>query len=188
MIAPVLRQRLLVLARSALEARVLRQPAPVVPDELNVPASGVFVTIRCAGDLRGCLGTLDERERLAEAVVRLAGEVAHEDYRFRPVAARELVEVVIDVSVLTPAERVRDPMIIEIGRDGLIVEQGSRRGLLLPQVAVEYGWDRETFLNHTCLKAGLRPHAWRVGTTTIWRFQADVFGEETWPQRYIVTE
>lgn len=170
------RQRLLELARAALEAKVRGMAAPEVATDLNRSASGLFVSIHCAGELRGCLGTLDDRERLGEAVVRLAAEVSYQDYRFRPLAVEELVAISIDLSVLTPAERVDDPSTIEVGADGLIVQQGARRGLLLPQVATEQGWDRETFLAQTCLKAGLPPDAWRRGATVL-RFRAEVFGD-----------
>jgi AmmeMemoRadiSam system protein A len=168
------RRRLLELARTALVARVRRARAPHPPPDLTVVSSGLFVTIHCKGELRGCLGTLDGREPLAESVVRLAGDVAHEDYRFHPLSAQELDDVEIDLSVLTPTEMVIDPAAIEVGRDGLIVERGSRKGLLLPQVATEQGWDRKTFLAHTCVKAGLPPDAWQHGAT-IRRFQAEVF-------------
>ena len=171
------RQRLLALARSALIARVRRAAAPEAPDDLNVPCSGVFVTIHHKDDLRGCLGTLDGRERLAESVVRLAGDVSHQDYRFAPLLPHELDDITIDLSVLTPTELVGDPSTIVVGRDGLIVQQGRYKGLLLPQVATEHHWDRETFLAHTCIKAGLPPDAWQHGAAIL-RFQAEVFSEE----------
>ena len=177
MISTAHRQRLLHLAREALVARVRRGEAPAPPGDLEVPSSGVFVTIHCRGELRGCLGTLDGREPLAESIVRLAGDVSHQDYRFNPVATHELDHLSIDVSVLSPTEVVTDPTAIEVGRDGLIIEQGSYRGLLLPQVATEHGWDREKFLVQTCVKAGLPPDAWRHGATIL-RFQAEVFREE----------
>jgi AmmeMemoRadiSam system protein A len=170
------RRELLALARAALEAQVCGEARPELPLHLNRPAAGLFVTIYCDGALRGCLGTLDGQERLADAVLRLAADVSHQDYRFAPLVASELPRVVIDLSVLTPAVRVSNPLSITIGTDGLIVEQGSRRGLLLPQVAAEHGWDRETFLSQTCVKAGLSPDAWRRGAT-ISCFQAEVFGE-----------
>lgn len=176
MIAEADRKRLLDLARHSLIARVRGTTAPQAPDDLNVPASGVFVTVHDPSDLRGCLGTLDAREPLAEAVVRLAGDVAHNDHRFEPLESHEVDHVVIDLSVLTPPELVADPSAIVVGRDGLIVEQGSKKGLLLPHVAPEHGWDRETLLAHTCIKAGLAPDAWRNGAT-IFRFEAEVFGE-----------
>ena len=132
--------------------------------------------MHCDGALRGCLGTVAEHVRLSEAVARLGADVSTEDYRFTPLQPPELPRVTIELSVLTPTEIVTDPETIEIGRDGLIVEQGNRRGLLLPQVAVEHDWDRETFLDQTCVKAGLPSSAWRHGAT-IRRFQAEVFGE-----------
>ena len=178
MIAAADRKRLLDLARQALIARVLGTPAPQAPDDLEIPASGVFVTVHDRTDLRGCLGTLDAREPLAQAVVRLAGDVAHKDHRFEPIGTLEIDHVVIDLSVLTPPELVDDPLAIVVGRDGLIVEHGSSKGLLLPQVAPEHGWDREALLAHTCLKAGLASDAWCNGAA-IFRFEAEVFGDGT---------
>ena len=172
------RRQLLAIARRALDARVRRQEAPPVSTDVHVRGSGVFVTIHCDGQLRGCLGTLDERTPLADSVARLGADVATEDFRFPPITIAELPRVTIDLSVLTPPERVTNPETIQVGRDGLIVEQGSRRGLLLPQVATEHGWDRETLLDQTCVKAGLPSSAWRHGAT-IRRFQAEVFSETT---------
>lgn len=177
MIAMVDRKRLLALARTAVIARVQRHAPPRPPADLNIVASGVFVSLHRRGELRGCLGTLDGREPVADAVVRLAGDVTHRDYRFEPLHPGELRDVAIDVSVLTTPCLVRDISEIEIGRDGLIVEQDSCRGLLLPQVAPEHGFDRDTFLAHTCLKAGLTPDAWRHGAS-VFRFQAEVFSED----------
>lgn len=172
----LIRRRLVELARSALDARVHRRQPPPVPRDLAVDAFGVFVTLHHRGDLRGCLGALDCRERVVESVARLAAAVAHEDYRFRPVQIEELPHTTVDLSLLTPPQPVVDHLTIEIGRHGLIVEQGSRRGLLLPQVAPEHGWDREAFLSHTCAKAGLPSSAWQRGAT-IYYFEAEVFGE-----------
>ena len=171
-----IRRRLLGLARQALEARVRGEKPPPLPADLQVRSAGVFVTIDCHGELRGCLGTLEEGIHLAEAVTRLAAEVCHADYRFSPVTRGELQYVTIDLSVLTPRELLEDHTTIVIGRDGLIVEHGGRHGLLLPQVASEHGWDREMFLAQACAKAGLSHDAWRRGAT-VFRFRADVFGE-----------
>ena len=176
MIATADRRRLLGLARHALVARVVGTLPPQPPGDLNWPAFGVFVTVYHRDDLRGCLGTLDPHEPLAAAVVRLAGDVAHHDHRFEPIAPHELDHLVIDLSLLTPPEVVDDVADIVIGRHGLIVELDLRRGLLLPQVAPEQGWDREMFLAQTCGKAGLTPDAWRHGATIL-RFEAEVFGE-----------
>jgi AmmeMemoRadiSam system protein A len=110
---------------------------------------------------------------------------ASRDPRFPPLTAGELPAVDIEISVLTPICPVGDVTEIEVGRDGLVAQDGYRRGLLLPQVASERGWDRETFLSHTCLKAGLRSDAWRTGAR-ISRFQAEVFSEQS--QRGASTE
>ena len=177
MIAHEHRKRLLDLARAALMARVRGERPPPAPDDLNIPASGAFVTLYCQGELRGCLGTLDGREPLAEVIVRLGGEVACNDPRFEPLRPAELLAVALDVSVLTTPQPVKDAAEIVIGRHGLIIEHGERKGLLLPQVATEHGWDREAFLAHTCVKAGLRADAWRCGARIL-RFEAEVFGDE----------
>jgi AmmeMemoRadiSam system protein A len=176
MIAVLDRRRLLDLARRAVAARVRREPPPVAPHDLQLSASGVFVTIYFRGELRGCLGTLELGEPVAEAVVRLGGDVAHRDYRFAPLRVDELHAIRVDLSVLTAPVRVEAVSEIVLGRDGLIVEHGARRGLLLPQVAPEHGFDRDTFLAHTCLKAGLPGDAWQRGAA-IYRFEAEVFGE-----------
>ena len=170
------RKRLLVLARHAVIARVRHERPPAVPQDLQMPASGVFVTIHHRGELRGCLGTLDPREPVAEAVIRLGGDVTHRDFRFDPVRAEDLDDIAVDISVLTQPMRIAGPSDIVVGRDGLIVEQHGRKGLLLPQVAPEHGFDRESFLAHTCLKAGLEADAWRHGAA-IYRFEAEVFSE-----------
>jgi AmmeMemoRadiSam system protein A len=171
------RERLLALARRALEARVRRDPAPPVEHGggLDVPM-GAFVSVHCRGELRGCLGRLETDRPVAENVVHLAAVVSDSDPRFAPLRPGELADVDIEISALTPEQEVHDVSEIEVGRHGLIVEQGHRRGLLLPQVATEYNWDRETFLEHTCLKAGLPRDAWRHGAR-IYTFEAQVFGE-----------
>jgi AmmeMemoRadiSam system protein A len=170
-------RRLLNLARRCLEARVRRQPQPPVEYEgaLDV-CRGAFVSIHDDDDLRGCLGRLETDRAVADVVAHLATVVADSDPRFAPVTPEELPTLVIEISVLTPEYEVADVTEIEVGRHGLIVERGSRRGLLLPQVATEYGWDRETFLDHTCVKAGLPADAWRRGAR-VFRFEAQVFHE-----------
>jgi uncharacterized protein len=142
------------------------------------PASGAFVTLKKHGELRGCIGTLECRSPLPEEVARVAVSAAREDPRFEAVRASELNDLDVEVSVLGPLEPI-DPLdrdAIEIGRHGLVVEQGWRRGLLLPQVATEWGWDRETFLSQTCVKAGLPHDCWRTGAK-VYRFAAEVFGD-----------
>ena len=172
------KRALVALAREAVKgaAGASREIVAVTGDLPD--ASGAFVTIKRGGQLRGCIGTLHCRRSLAEEIERVAVSAAREDPRFPPLRAAELHDVEIEVSVLGPLERIdpRDPASVEIGRHGLVVEQGHRRGLLLPQVATEQGWDRDTFLSQTCAKAGLPPDAWRHGAT-VSRFDAIVFGE-----------
>src|SRR5690606_18977470 len=160
-ISPARQQRLVALARAALFAQVRGKAAPRPPDDLDVPVSGAFVTVYAADRLRGCLGYVGRRERLGLAIARLAAEVAYRDVRFDPLRPHELSHVELDLSLLTDPEPVVDVAEIVVGRDGLIVEHGPHRGLLLPQVAVEHGWDRETFLARTCEKAGRGCDAWQ---------------------------
>jgi AmmeMemoRadiSam system protein A len=171
-------ERLLTLARNALEARV-RGEVPPSPQHTGALGlyRGAFVTIHCGGDLRGCLGRIETDLPLGETVVSLAAAVADSDPRFAPVEAVELSDIDIEISVLTPEREVRSIGEIEVGRHGLIVERGHRRGLLLPQVALEQRWDRETFVSHTCRKAALPPDAWRHGAR-LFVFEAQVFGEQ----------
>ena len=184
------RDRLLELARSGLEARVLGLALDAGPgDELGT-ASGAFVSIHRGHDLRGCLGRLQPMPvdpargtpcpgggiSLSDLVVHLARAVADSDPRFPAVRPDELAHLDIEISVLTPEREIGTPGEIEAGRHGVIVEQGGRRGLLLPQVATEHGWDRVTLLEHTCLKAGLPRTAWKSGAR-MFVFEAEVFGE-----------
>jgi uncharacterized protein len=177
MLDDLTKQRLLQIAAAAAEAQVLGRRPLTVPPDIVFPTSGVFVSLHYGRMLRGCLGTLGDREPLALAVARIAAAVCHEDPRFAPVHHEELRLLTIEISVLTPRQPVSDIIEIEVGRHGLIVEQGRHRGLLLPQVAVEHGWDREEFLVHTCLKADLPRDAWR-NRAQIYRFEADVFAQE----------
>jgi uncharacterized protein len=147
-----------------------------LPRELPA-ASGVFVTLKARGVLRGCLGTLESRDGLAPDVARCAADAASADPRFAAVSPGELPEISIEVSVLGPLEEIDpfDASAIVIGRHGLVVERGRHRGLLLPQVATEWDWTREQFLRQTCLKAGLDGDAWQRGAR-VFRFEAEVFG------------
>ena len=170
-------RHLLDVARSALEARVRRErrPALVCGGVLALPRAA-FVSIHRDGDLRGCLGRLSLDRPLGETVADLAGSVADSDPRFSPLSPSELSFVQIEISVLTPPHQIGSIAEIEVGRHGLIVERGSARGLLLPQVATERAWTRETFLEQTCVKAGLPRDAWKDGATVL-AFEAQVFGE-----------
>jgi hypothetical protein len=171
------RRALLDLARASIASQVTRGGA-VAPGPLDLPdASGVFVTIKRRGQLRGCLGTLQNRAGLAAEVVRCAADSASEDPRFPPVSREELSDLTLEISVLGPLESIdARPDAFTIGVHGLVAEQGLHRGLLLPQVATEWGWDSEQFLRQTCIKAGLPPDAWRRGAR-FFRFAAEVFGD-----------
>ena len=172
------RGTLLRIAREAVEAAAKAMPYAPASDDLVLQEPGAaFVTLRKHGDLRGCIGTIEAREPLLENVANMARAAAREDFRFGPVHLTEVPELSIDISVLSPPRRVEDVAEIEVGVHGLIVEQGSQRGLLLPQVPVEWGWDRDELLNQTCAKAGLPPDAWRRGAE-IYAFTAEVFGEK----------
>lgn len=170
-------RQLLAIARAGLEARVRGTRVPESGSKgANQPGQGAFVTIFCNGELRGCLGRVTSDWPLPDLVRHLAQEVADSDPRFTPVAPHELEDIALEVSVLTPEREIRSIDEIEVGRHGLIVEQGSRKGLLLPQVPTEHEWDRETFVSQTCLKAGLPADAWRHGARLL-VFEAQVFGE-----------
>jgi len=172
-------QRALVeIARDAVAEHVAGRTGGTPRVEDLPEASGAFVTLKKKGELRGCIGTLECRAPLAEEVARVAVCAAREDPRFEPVRASELDEIDVEVSVLGPLEEIDpfDPAAIVVGVHGLVVERGYRRGLLLPQVATELNWDREAFLAHTCLKAGLPADAWRSGAK-VYRFAAEVFGD-----------
>ena len=172
-------RRLIALARRALEARVRREtPPPIERGGGLEEVRGAFVTIHDRGELRGCLGRIETNVPLGDTVADLAASVSDSDPRFQPVVLLELHEIDIEISVLSPEQEIPALAHIEIGRHGLVVEHGRRRGLLLPQVATEQGWDRETFVSHTCLKAGLPRDAWRHGARLL-VFEAQVFGERS---------
>lgn len=172
------KRALLRAARAAIRSQVTGEAMAPGPCATLPAGTGAFVTIRRAGRLRGCLGTLECRGPLLEEIARCAARAAREDPRFPPVEASELAALAIEVSILGPLEPIspHDRDAIVIGRHGLVVERGSRRGLLLPQVASEWGWGPEDLLAHTCLKAGLPRDAWRDGAA-VYRFEAIVFGD-----------
>ena len=170
------RRTLLQLARHELEVRLAaaaRRNIPCGP-ALDRPG-GLFVTLRKEAQLRGCIGWVISEEPLRRGILRCALAAATDDPRFPPVEARELPDLRIEVSVLSPLVRVRRPQEIEVGRHGVRIEQGERRGLLLPQVAEEAGWDREALLEGVCQKAGLPRGSWK--NADLQRFTAEVFGE-----------
>jgi len=174
------RKTLLKLARDTI-AQYLKDGSRVpLPDAAGVLGEecGAFVTLHKRGQLRGCIGNMIGRGPLIETIREMAIAAATQDPRFRRVTGEELKEIDIEISVLSPMKRIKDVNEIEVGTHGILMRQGMYQGVLLPQVATEYGWDRETFLTHTCLKAGLPTEAWRDPATSIEIFSAEVFGEK----------
>ena len=169
-------QRLRRLAQAAVIAAVRHRDPPPAPEDdpaLNRPL-GVFVTLKSQGRLRGCLGYLTGTTPLARAVVRMAQAAALQDPRFHPVRAEELPDLELEISVLSPLKPV-DPGQVQVGRDGLLIEGGGRQGVLLPQVPLEQGWNREQYLTGLCRKAGMVPDCWRQPRVRLYRFSAQVF-------------
>ncbi|MFO7691651.1 MAG: AmmeMemoRadiSam system protein A [Vicinamibacterales bacterium] len=171
------RRRMLDEARAAVADALAGRPVRhIAPEGVFASRAGVFVSLHLDGELRGCIGHPAGDRPLASVIPECAVAAATGDPRFDAISPAELPRCVIEISVLGPIITVRDPGEIIVGRDGLIAEQGWRRGLLLPQVAVEHGWDREAFLSRTCGKAGLPPDAWKRGAA-ISRFEAEVFDD-----------
>ena len=136
---------------------------------------GAFVTLHLNGCLRGCIGLIEAVKPLAETIQEMAYSAAFCDPRFAPLTAREFPEITLEISVLSPLQRSKNIDEIQVGEHGLYIRQGSCRGLLLPQVATECKWDRDTFLQQTCRKACLPAMAWKDPQTEIYLFSADIF-------------
>ena len=167
---------LLRLAHQAVEAAAYGRPfLPEIPESPLTKPRGVFTTLYRRRELRGCVGYVFPVTPLYRGVVETAQAAALEDSRFRPIRPDELPELQVSLSILSalsPIEAER----IEVGRHGLLVSMGGHRGLLLPQVPLEHGWDRSNFLQQTCQKAGLPPDAWAKGAR-LQAFTAEVFGD-----------
>ena len=175
------RQYLLHVARRSIES-VVNETSPVVIETRSkslMEPCGAFVTLRVGRGLRGCIGYIEPIKPLVETVQEVAAKAAIEDMRFTPVTPEELSTIEIEISVLSPLKEIHDPDELKVGEHGIIIEHGRYRGLLLPQVATEYGWDRETFLSQGARKAGLPTDAWRDPETKIYVFTAEVFGEHS---------
>jgi AmmeMemoRadiSam system protein A len=174
------KQLLLKLARDTITQYVTEQTKPPLPEArgmLGEPC-GAFVTVHNKGQLRGCIGNMIGRGPLVEMVQEMAIAAATQDPRFQAVSKEELAEIDIEISVLSPMRRITDVNEIEVGKHGILMSHGMYHGVLLPQVATEYGWDREQFLTNTCFKAGLPEDAWKDPETSIEIFSAQVFGEK----------
>jgi AmmeMemoRadiSam system protein A len=171
------RAALLRLAHQAIEARLAGIELNLVASSAHLEERrGAFTTLRLDGELRGCVGYVLPLYSLYRTVAETAVGAAFHDVRFPPLRAEEAPRLKIDISVLSAIEPIL-PDHIEVGLHGLVITYSGRRGLLLPQVAVERGWDRRTFLEQTCLKSGCPPDAWQRGAI-IEAFTAEIFGEE----------
>ncbi|NQT75708.1 MAG: AmmeMemoRadiSam system protein B [Candidatus Omnitrophica bacterium] len=174
------KKKLIEIARSSIVEAVTgkKQFAPGVTEERLKENCGAFVTIKKHGQLRGCIGYIIAVKPLHETVKDVARSAAINDYRFSPVTEKELDELELEISALTPLKRIKGIDEIEVGKHGLYMKRGLNSGLLLPQVATEYGWDKETFLQHTSMKAGLPQDAWKDSSTEIYTYSAEVFSEK----------
>ncbi len=176
------RRALLALARQTITEAVgaSLQPPQSGDDELPVldQRRGAFVTLTRAKRLRGCIGRIEPDSPLRTLIPSVARSAALEDPRFGAVTRHELPELTIEISLLGTPEALSNWERLEIGVHGLFVRAGWQRGLLLPQVAVQFGWTPEEFLREVCSKAGLEPDAWQDSTTVVQTFRADVFSEE----------
>jgi AmmeMemoRadiSam system protein A len=171
------RQELLRRARTAVARAIgAEEPGPLMKNSWPPPkaasvitgGAGAFVSLRVGKDLRGCIGYLEQDLPLVEVVERCAVSAALSDPRFPSLSAPEWSRTTIEISVLGPIEPVAEICEIEVGRHGLVAEHGRRRGLLLPQVAAEWGWSRDEFVQHACRKRG----------ATLYKFEAEVFGDK----------
>ncbi len=171
------------LARTAVtEAVFYGKLSDYIPAEgIFAERHGVFVTLHLREHLQGCIGVIEAREPLGEAIVRCAASAALEDPRFAPLRKDQLDEFRLEISLLSPLSPIV-PESIEIGLHGLLIVLHAQRGLLLPQVATEHRLTREQFLEETCRKAGLRPEAWRDPEARIFGFTCEVFSEQPLPE------
>jgi len=164
------------IVRDTIEGKCLKKP----PKAYDISPTlkelrGAFVTLHKHGQLRGCIGHIVAHFPLAETISRMATAAAFEDPRFPPVTADELKDLEIEISVLTPFQKISNVEEIQVGVHGIYMKKGFHSGLLLPQVATEYKWDRKTFLEQTCRKAGLPGDAWKERDMEIYIFAADIF-------------
>jgi len=177
-----LQQKLIRLARETIEnyIRFRERPEFSVEEPELLQKAGAFVTIKSHGRLRGCIGQIGQVEGikpLYETIVEMAIAASTQDPRFSPVTEDELADLQLEISVMSSFRRIDNPEEIQVGVHGILMKHGFRSGLLLPQVATEHEWDRTTFLEHTCLKAGLPKDSWSDPITEIYVFSAQVFHE-----------
>ena len=173
------KKELLRIARDSIDAALMNKPSAPSGSTSEVlnELCGAFVTLHLLGELRGCIRYIEPRSSLRETVEEVAQKAALEDPRFPPLTPKELERVEIEISVLSPLQKVSDVDEIVVGTHGLVIDAGYTRGLLLPQVATEWGWGREQFLSQTCRKAGLKTDAWKKKQVTIYSFTSTAFSE-----------
>ena len=175
---PEQKAALLELARDTITSKIEGTPLPGNTADADLKEKrGAFVTLRKRGALRGCIGEIEAAEPLWDVVKKMAIQSAFHDPRFPTLSKAELNTIEIEISVLTPMERINGPEDVEIGVHGLFIRKGFNSGLLLPQVATRYDWDSVTFLEQTCHKAGLGTDDWK-SDAQIWRFSAEIFSEK----------
>ena len=175
------KKELLKIARNSIKSYLKNGSLPEIniTNQKIAEPKGVFVTLKKQGNLRGCIGTFDYQTPLAINVAKMAIETAFFDSRFPPLTENELDEIQIEISVLSPLRKIKDPFSeIQLGKHGVVIKKGNLSGVFLPQVATENNWDLETFLNQLCQnKIGIEPDAWKRGDVEIYTFTADVFEE-----------
>ncbi len=170
---------LLIIAREAITHKINGDdysPTPREEKALN-ERSGCFVTIKQSGKLRGCIGNFQSQQPLFREVATMAEAAATQDPRFQPMTSKEIDNFNLEITVLSPLVKIDSTDQIEVGTHGIYIEKGIHRGVLLPQVATEYGWDRETFLSQTCAKAGLIDDAWQHADADIYIFSGQIIAE-----------
>ncbi len=175
-----LQQKLLHIARETIQQYIRHHQKPEFTAEEQglQQEAGAFVTIKRHGQLRGCIGHVQGIAPLYQTIIDMAIAASTHDPRFAPVTEDELDDLHLEISVMSPLRKIVNPGEVQVGVHGLLVKRGARSGLLLPQVATEQHWDRQTFLEHTCLKAGLSPNDWTHPDTEIYVFSAQVFQEQ----------
>ncbi|MBN1793855.1 MAG: AmmeMemoRadiSam system protein A [Candidatus Omnitrophica bacterium] len=173
------KRTLLTVARQAIgDSLKGKKPVrPVAVDPVFLEKCGAFVTLEKEGELRGCIGHIAADRVLIDVIREMALQAAFHDPRFHPLQSEEVNSITIELSILSEFQRIQAPSEIHIGLHGLYIRKGFFSGLLLPQVAARYGWDRDTFLRHICIKAGLPEDAWRDDESELFVFSADVFSE-----------
>jgi AmmeMemoRadiSam system protein A len=179
-LSPADQEFLLKLARDSIQLHLKGEKPPPLKSASPIlqERRGAFVTLYRKGRLRGCIGYLEAVKPLGQTVMEMATAAAFHDPRFSPLRGEELADLEVEISVLSPMSLIKNSDEIEVGKHGLYIVRGLNRGLLLPQVATEYRWDRLTFLEQTCLKAGLPPDAWKNPVTQIYVFTAQIISEQ----------